>query len=72
MASRRGIRTISFAAYAAVSVFVQRLFSSSKHTLSDARSSMIAETASATMITKEWLKLGFGQGIHYLNGVSIH
>ncbi|KIJ12668.1 hypothetical protein PAXINDRAFT_32112, partial [Paxillus involutus ATCC 200175] len=39
-----------------VSVSVKHLFSSSKHTLSDARSSMTAETTSATIITKEWLK----------------
>jgi hypothetical protein len=56
----------------AVSVAVERLFSSSKHTLSDSRSSMTAETASAAVIMKELLKLGLSDGIQYLDGVSIH
>jgi hypothetical protein len=56
----------------AVSVSVERLFSSSKHTLSDLHSSMTADTASTTIITKEWLKLGFGDGIDYLAGISMH
>ncbi|KII89944.1 hypothetical protein PLICRDRAFT_107806, partial [Plicaturopsis crispa FD-325 SS-3] len=55
-----------------VSVSVERLFSSSKHTLTDSRSSMGVESASKTILTKEWLKKGFGEGLHYLENVSIH
>jgi hypothetical protein len=54
-----------------VSISVERLFSSSKHTLSDARSSMMAESASKTITTKEWLKKGFGYEVHYLDNVRI-
>ena len=43
-----------------VSISVERLFSSSKHTLSDARSAMTAESASKTVVAKEWLKKGLG------------
>ena len=39
-----------------VSISVERLFSSSKHTLSDARSSLSAESALKTVVAKEWLK----------------
>jgi hAT family C-terminal dimerisation region len=54
-----------------VSISVERLFSSSKHTLSDARSAMTAESASKTIVAKEWLKKGFGVGINYLDDVRI-
>ncbi|KIK74552.1 hypothetical protein PAXRUDRAFT_19762 [Paxillus rubicundulus Ve08.2h10] len=50
----------------AVSVSVEQLFSSSKHTLSDSRSSLTAESASLMVISKEWLKLGYGNRIDYL------
>ncbi|KIK81076.1 hypothetical protein PAXRUDRAFT_156942, partial [Paxillus rubicundulus Ve08.2h10] len=50
----------------AVSISVERLFSSSKHTLSDSRLSLTAESASLMVISKEWLKLGYGDGIDYL------
>jgi len=56
----------------AVSVSVERLFSSSKHTLSETRSSLSAKSASITIICKEWLKLGYGEGIKYLEGVAVH
>lgn len=56
----------------AVSVSVERLFSSSKHTLSDSRSSLSAESASITIIAKEWLKRDFGHGVNFLEGVNIH
>ena len=56
----------------AVSVSVERLFSSSKHTLSDSRSSLSAESASITIIAKEWLKRDFGNGVNFLEGVNIH
>ncbi|KAJ7710654.1 hypothetical protein B0H17DRAFT_914879, partial [Mycena rosella] len=46
-------------------ISVERLFSSVKHSLSDARSSMTAETASVDIVTKEWLKSGLGKGINY-------
>ena len=55
-----------------VSVSVERLFLSSKHTLSESRSSMTAKSASITIICKEWLKLGYGEGINYLQGAAIH
>jgi hypothetical protein len=45
-----------------VSISVEHLFSSLKHTLSDARSSMTAETASVEIFTKEWLKSGLAEG----------
>ncbi|KIM72366.1 hypothetical protein PILCRDRAFT_803956, partial [Piloderma croceum F 1598] len=54
-----------------VSISVEHLFSSSKHTLSDVRSSMTAESASKTITTKEWLKKGFGYKVHYLDNVRI-
>jgi hypothetical protein len=54
-----------------VSISVERLFSSSKHTLSDSRSSMTATSASKTVVTKELLKKGYGEGINYLDNVRI-
>lgn len=55
----------------AVSVSVERLFSSCKHTMSDVRSSLTADRASRTVVTKEWLKNGLGVDVRYLDGVSI-
>lgn len=55
-----------------VSVAVERLFSSSRSTLTDARSSMSAESASKMITTKKWLKHGFGSDIEYLEGISTH
>jgi hypothetical protein len=55
-----------------VSISVERLFSSVKHTLSDARSSMTVETASVDFVTKEWLKLGLSQGVNYMDFIKIH
>jgi hypothetical protein len=52
-----------------VSISVERLFSSSKHTLLDSRSSLAAKSASKTVVVKEWLKKGFGEDIHYLENV---
>jgi hypothetical protein len=54
-----------------VSISVERLFSSSKHTLSDARSAMTAESPSMTVVAKEWLKKGLGVGINYLDDVRV-
>src|ERR1700761_3874834 len=48
-----------------VSISVERLFSSLKHTLSNARSSMTAETVSVDIVTKEWLKAGLVEGANY-------
>jgi hypothetical protein len=45
-----------------VSISVEQLFLSSKHTLSDLHSSMTAESASKTVVDKEWLKKGLGVG----------
>lgn len=39
--------------------------------MSDARSSFKAMKAARTVITKEWLKRGLGEGANYLDGVSI-
>jgi hypothetical protein len=54
-----------------VSISVEWLFSSSKHTLSDSRSAMMAESASKTVVTKEWLKKGLGVGVNYLDDVCV-
>jgi hypothetical protein len=54
-----------------VSISVERLFSSSKHTLSDSRSSLTAQSASKTVVVKEWLKKGFGDGVNYLDDFRI-
>jgi hypothetical protein len=54
-----------------VSISVECLSSSVKHTLSDARSSIIAETASVDIVTQEWLKSGLGQGINYMDFIKI-
>ncbi|KAK6971350.1 hypothetical protein R3P38DRAFT_3370332 [Favolaschia claudopus] len=43
-----------------------------KHTMSDSRSSMAALTVAATVVTKELLNAGFGEGVDFLEGVSIH
>ena len=53
-----------------VSISVERLFSSSKHTLSDSRSSLTAESASKTVVAKEWLRRGFGAKVNYLDDIS--
>jgi hAT family C-terminal dimerisation region len=52
-----------------VSISVERLFSSSKHTLSDSCSSLTAESASKTVVAKEWLKNGFSEGVNYLDNI---
>jgi hypothetical protein len=52
-----------------VSISVKHLFSSSKHTLSDSRCLMTAESASKTVVAKEWLKNGFGEGVDYLDNI---
>ncbi|KAJ7737172.1 hypothetical protein DFH07DRAFT_685844, partial [Mycena maculata] len=51
-----------------VSISVEHLFSSVKHTLSDACSSMIAETAVVDIVTKEWLK----SGLDYTEFINTH
>ncbi|TFK80675.1 hypothetical protein K466DRAFT_503485 [Polyporus arcularius HHB13444] len=55
-----------------VSIGVERLFSSCRHTLTDPRSSLSPDTASMTIICKEWLKRGLGDDVDYLEGISIH
>ncbi|KAJ7752449.1 hypothetical protein DFH07DRAFT_745008, partial [Mycena maculata] len=55
-----------------VSIAVKWLFLSSKHTMSDAWSSMAAATATATVVKKEFLNTGFSVGLDYLEGISIH
>lgn len=39
--------------------------------MSDTRASLTSETASRTVIAKEWLRRGLGEGLEYLDGVSI-
>jgi hypothetical protein len=56
----------------AISIAVECLFSSSKHTLSNSHSSMTAETTSTAVLMRELLKLGLSDRIQYLDGVSIH
>ncbi|KAJ7775629.1 hypothetical protein DFH07DRAFT_732340, partial [Mycena maculata] len=51
-----------------VSISVEHLFSSVKHTLLDARSSMTAETAAVDIMTKEWLK----SGLDYTKFINAH
>ncbi|KAJ3000715.1 hypothetical protein NUW54_g6738 [Trametes sanguinea] len=48
-----------------INIAVERLFSSCRHTLRDARSSLSASSASVTVITKGWLKRGLGDNIDY-------
>ncbi|KAJ7743448.1 hypothetical protein DFH07DRAFT_777365 [Mycena maculata] len=55
-----------------VSITVECLISSSKDTMSDAWSSMVAATVSATIVAKELLKAGFSEGLNYLEGITIH
>ena len=55
-----------------VSISVERLFSSLKHTLSDARSSMTAETASVGIVTKKRSKSGLGEGVNYMDFIKTH
>jgi hypothetical protein len=55
-----------------ISISVEQLFSSSKHTLSDSRSSMTAESASKTVVIKEWLRKGLGDGVEYLDDIQSH
>lgn len=55
-----------------VSISVERLFSSVKHTLSDARSSMTAETAAVDIVTKEWLKSGLAEDVDYMKFINAH
>ncbi|KAJ7740685.1 hypothetical protein DFH07DRAFT_751407, partial [Mycena maculata] len=52
-----------------VSTSVEHLFSSVKHTLSDARSSMTAETAAVDIVTKEWL---LKSGLDYTKFINAH
>ena len=54
-----------------VSISVEQVFSSSKHTLSDTRSSLTAMSASKTVVMKEWLKKGFGADVNNLDEVRI-
>ncbi|KAJ7236793.1 hypothetical protein C8J57DRAFT_1088019 [Mycena rebaudengoi] len=49
-----------------VSISVERLFSSLKHTLTDSRSSMTALTAPLDIVTKAWLKFGLGEDVNYM------
>ncbi|KAJ7357971.1 hypothetical protein DFH08DRAFT_687397, partial [Mycena albidolilacea] len=54
------------------SISVERLFSSLKHTLSDARSSMTAETMFVDIVTKEWLKSELAEGVNYTDFIKIN
>jgi hAT family C-terminal dimerisation region len=65
------LTTVCILTIPGISISVERLFSSSKHTLSNTRSSMTVESALKTITTKEWLKKGFGYEVHYLDNVRI-
>ena len=54
-----------------VSISVEQLFLSSKHTLSYLCSTMMAESASKTVVAKEWLKKSLRAGLDYLDDVHI-
>ncbi|KAJ7733058.1 hypothetical protein DFH07DRAFT_755057 [Mycena maculata] len=54
-----------------VSISVECLFSSVKHTLLDACLSMTAETA-VDIVTKEWLKSGIVPGVDYMKFINTH
>ena len=54
-----------------VSISIELLFLSSKHTLSNTHSAMKVESASKTVVAKEWLKKCYGVGINYLDDVHI-
>jgi hypothetical protein len=53
-----------------VSISVEHLFPSLKHTLSDAWSSMTVQTASMDIVTKQWLKLGLAERVNYTGFTS--
>ncbi|KAJ7023969.1 hypothetical protein C8F04DRAFT_890992, partial [Mycena alexandri] len=55
-----------------VRISVECPFSTLKHTLSDARSSMTAETVSIDIITKGWLKSGLDEGVNYMDFIKIY
>jgi hypothetical protein len=55
-----------------VSISVERLFSSLKHTLSDSRASITADTVSVDVVCKEWLKSGLAEGVNYTDYIRIH
>jgi hypothetical protein len=63
--------TCDILAIPGVSISVEWLFSSNKHTLSDVCSAMTAESTSKTVVAKEWLKKGLGVGINYLDDVHV-
>jgi hypothetical protein len=50
-----------------VSISVEWLFSSSKHTLSDTHSWLTEVSALKTVVVKEWLKKGFEADVNYLD-----
>ena len=54
-----------------VNISVERLFSSVKHTLTDARSSMTAEMAPLDIVTKERLKARLVDGINYMDFIKL-
>ncbi|KAK6992324.1 hypothetical protein R3P38DRAFT_2416177, partial [Favolaschia claudopus] len=54
-----------------VSVSVERLFSSLRHTVSDERASMTAKTIAVDMVTKEWLKSGLADDVDYTQFIKI-
>jgi len=55
-----------------VSIAVERLFSSCRHTMADERASMNIDSVWKTIIAKEWLKRGMADNLDYLDGIRIH
>jgi hypothetical protein len=55
-----------------VSISMEWLFSSLKHTLTDSRSSMTALIAPLDIVTKAWLKFGLSEDVNYTDFIKIH
>lgn len=54
-----------------VSVSVERMFSSLRHTLSDERASMVAQTIRMSVLSKERLKTNLGSG-KFTDFINVH
>lgn len=55
-----------------MSISVEHLFSSSKHTLCDGRVSLTSVLGAKVIVSKLWLREGLGKGVNYLDGVATH
>ncbi|CAK5282924.1 unnamed protein product [Mycena citricolor] len=55
-----------------VSISVERLFLSLRHTLKESRMSMTPEKIAMSVSTKEWIKSGLNEGLHYTDFIRMH